>query len=369
MGKGVTNQSVAHQIQVEDSVLESIVFSKIADAVPDMLYITDIQQMRKIYSNTRIHHLFKMGKKEISDMGVQFFEKIVHPDDQDKYFESIRQLKYASDEDINELTYRIIDGEGNIHWLTTKRKVYKRDAVGAPLHIIGISQDITEQIELNRQKQRLLEEQEQLKATQQQQILKAIINAQEEERRNIAENLHNEIGQLLFAAKLKLGPENAESRKIMDAAIKKIRQISFELTPVLLHDMGLEVALRDMYQHKLEPHHISFNFSFNIKTERLPANIEIIIYRILQELLNNVIKHAGATHINVLVLQKENELYISQTDNGKGMEINTLSDAKHGFGLKNIANRLHILNGLYEIFSNPDKGTKILMNIPLGKPG
>src|SRR5690606_33099514 len=103
-----------------------------ADAVPDMLYVTDIQQMQKIYSNARIHHLFKMGKKEIRDMGIGFFKKIVHPEDQERYFESITQLKYANDDDINELTYRIIDYEGKVHWLTTKRKILKRDSYGIP---------------------------------------------------------------------------------------------------------------------------------------------------------------------------------------------------------------------------------------------
>lgn len=359
------DDNLDHQILIDDFELESTVFSKIADAVPDMLYVTDIQQMRKIYSNTRIHHLFKMGRKEISDMGPRFFERIVHPADYHKYFESINSLRYAKDHDIDILEYRIIDHEGKVHWLTTKRKVLKRDQYGIPLHIIGVSQDITAQIELKEERQRLKEEQTKLKAVQQRQVFKAIINAQEEERRNIAETLHNEIGQLLFAAQLKLDASEAESRALINNAIKKVRQISFELTPVLLNDMGLEVALRDMLERKLDAQHISFNFSFNIKLNRLSNNMEVVIYRIIQELLNNTIKHAEATHVNVLILQKEDELYVSQTDNGRGMETKVLSDPKKGFGLKSVVNRLHILNGVFEIFSKPHKGTKVLMNIPL----
>ncbi|MFN0257241.1 sensor histidine kinase [Pedobacter ureilyticus] len=354
-----------YQLLIEDFELESTVFSKIADAVPDMLYVTDIQQMRKIYSNTRIHCLFNMERKEISEMGSRFFEKVIHPADQHTYFESINSLRNAKDNDVDVLEYRIIDHEGKVHWLTTKRRILKRDEYGIPLLVIGISQDITAQVKLNEERQRLKEEQTKLKAVQQHQLFKAIINAQEEERRNIAENLHNEIGQLLFAAQLKLDASEAESRALINTAIKKVRQISFELTPVLLNDMGLEVALKDMLERKLDAQQISFNFSFNIKLSRLSSSIEVVIYRIIQELLNNTIKHAAATQVNVLILQKGEELYISQTDNGKGMDIKMLSDLKKGFGLKSVVNRLHVLNGVFEVFSKPDKGTKVLMNIPL----
>jgi len=353
------------QLLIDDFEIDSLVFSKLADAIPDMICVTDIQQMRKIYSNARVHHLFSMSKKEINDMGLRFFEKTIHPADQYNYFKEIDHLKSVKDEHISEFKYRIIDFQGKVRWLATKRKVLKRDEYGAPLQIIGISQDITQQIELTEERQRLIDEQAKLKILQQQQLFEAIINAQEEERRNIAENLHNEIGQLLFAAQLKLGSSESESRNLLNAAIKKVREISFELTPVLLNDMGLEAALKDMFEKKLDTQQISFNFSFNVKATPLNSNLEVIIYRILQELVNNTIKHAEANHVNILVLQKGDELYISQTDNGKGLDKSILNDSKKGFGLKSIINRLHILNGVFEVFSSPNGGTKVLMNIPL----
>ncbi len=353
------------QILIDDFEIDSLVFSKMADAIPDMLCVTDIQQMRKIYSNAHVHHLFKMSKKEINDMGLRFFEKTIHPADQYNYFKEIDSLKLVKDEHISEFKYRIIDFEGKVRWLATKRKVLKRDGQGTPLQVIGISQDITQQIELSEERQRLIDERAQLKVLQQQQLFEAIINAQEEERRNIAENLHNEIGQLLFAAQLKLSSSETESRTLLNAAIKKVREISFELTPVLLNDMGLEAAIKDMLERKLDTQQISFNFSFSVKTTRIDKNVEVIIYRILQELINNTIKHAKANHVNVLVMQKGDELYISQTDNGTGLDKAILSDAKKGFGLKSIMNRLHILNGVFEVFSSPESGTKVLMNIPL----
>jgi PAS domain S-box-containing protein len=362
---GFIDDSLEHKILIDDFELESTVFSKIADAVPDMLYVTDIQQMRKIYSNTRIQRLFNMSKTEISSMGANFFEKIVHPDDKQRYFKTINRLRYVNDDHVDELQYRIIDYQGDVHWIVTKRKILKRDEHGVPLYIIGVSQDISEQVALNEEKSQLLNEQVKLKAAQQQLLFKAIINAQEEERRNIAENLHNEIGQLLFAAQLKLGASELESRKLINAAIKKVREISFELTPVLLYDMGLEVALKDMLERKLDAAQISFNFSFSIKQERLGPNMEMVIYRIVQELINNTIKHASAGHINVLIMQKDDELYVSQTDDGIGMDTRVLSDPKKGFGLKSIINRISILNGMFEVFSKPNKGTKVLMNIPV----
>jgi len=361
----IISQNFSQEILIEDFEIESALYCKIVDALPDLLYITDIQQMRKIYSNAQTHNLFKMGRKEINDMGARFFEKIIHPADQYKYFESMDSLRKAKDNQVDELQYRVIDHEGKIHWLVTRCKVFKRDEFGRPLYVLGISQNITAQVQLNAKRQIFLDEQVQINAEKQQQLLNNIINAQEEERRNIAENLHNEIGQLLFAAQLRLGAEEDESRSLINKAIKKVRQISFELTPVLLTDMGLEVALKDMLERKLDKHNIHFNFSFNINKHRLNSNIEVVIYRIVQELLNNTIKHADASQVNVLVLQKGEELYISQTDNGKGMETAVLSDLKKGFGLKSVVNRINLLNGVFEVFSTPDKGTKILMNIPL----
>ena len=350
---------------IDDFEIDSLVFSKMADAIPDMLCVTDVQQMRKIYSNAHVHHLFKMSKKEINDMGLRFFEKTIHPADQYNYFKEIENLKKIKDEHIIEFKYRIIDHEGKVRWLATKRRVLKRDRFGVPLQVIGISQDVTQQIELTEERQRLIDERAQLKVLQQQQLFEAIINAQEDERRNIAENLHNEIGQLLFAAQLKLNSSESESRSLLNAAIKKVREVSFELTPVLLNDMGLEAAIKDMLERKLDAQQISFNFSFNVKISRIDNNVEVVIYRILQELVNNTIKHASASHVNVLVMQKGDELYISQTDNGVGLDKSILSDSKKGFGLKSIINRIHILNGVFEVFSSPESGTKILMNIPL----
>ncbi|WP_199119467.1 PAS domain-containing protein [Pedobacter sp. ASV28] len=349
----------------ENFEIESSMIFKIADAVPDMLYLTDVRCMRIIYSNTRIQSLFNMTQKKIADMGAYFFEKIVHPEDKDKYFESIANLKYAADEDIEEVKYRIIDYQGKVHWLVSKQKVFKRDEEGIPVQIIGISQNITDQVILEEEKNNLLEEKLKLKANQQREILKAIMHAQENERSHIAEALHNEVGQLLFAAQLNLGSAEKESSELLNRAIQKVRQISFELTPILLNDMGLEIALADMLKKKLKPLNIAFKFSFDLKVERLNRNLEIIIYRMIQELLNNSIKYADATLINVLVLQKNDQLYISQTDNGKGMESKAWSEALNGFGLKNIANRIDILNGVFDVFTAPNKGTKVLINIPL----
>ncbi len=358
-------ESPSSKILIEDFELDAVIFSKIADAVPDMIYVTDVQQMRKIYTNAAIHNLFGLNQQQIEELGLRFFERTIHPADQEMYFKSLDRLKYLNDNDLDELTYRVIDLHGKTHWIATRRKLLKRDVFGLPLQIIGISQNITPQVELEQDKQRLIDEKAKAELVQQQLIFKAIIDAQEEERRNIAENLHNEIGQLLFAAQLKLGNEDTESRALLQKAIKKVREVSFELTPVLLSDMGLEEALKDLLERKLDPQHISFNLSFTISEFRLNRNLEVIVYRIIQELLNNTVKHAKATHVNVLIMQKDDQLYVSKTDNGLGMDKNILSDTKKGFGLKSIVNRIRILNGVFEIFSTPNKGTKVLMNIPL----
>lgn len=344
---------------------EFSLFQEIADMVPDMLYVTDIVEMRKIFSNKRIHELFNLSMEEISGLGSKFFDTIIYPEDKTKYFDSIKELKFANDNEVKELKYRIIDCNKNIHWIKTKRKVFKRDRFGIPCHILGISQDITEQVKLYEEKKTLEREKIKLRIKQQREILNAILSSQEEERRRVAETLHHEVGQLLFAAQLKLGKTNPEVETILKSALEKTRNVSYELTPLLLHDFGLEVALKDLLEKKLVGLGVIPNFIYTYKSTQYRSDLDIIIYRISQELLNNTIKYAFAKNVKLNVYEQDAVLYIEYHDDGEGFSLDVLQKSSKGFGLNSIKNRINLLNGFFEIQSKPQQGVKVLIKIPL----
>lgn len=221
--------------------------------------------------------------------------------------------------------------------------------------------DVTERV-------RLAEEATQLKLRQQQEVHSAILTTQEEERKRIAEALHNGVGQLLYATKLNLenrvgGNSSRDSAlALLDEAIKATRTISFELTPGILQDFGLKLALEELV--KRIPHaglHVHLYMKGNF--DELPQQLEVSVYRIVQELLNNIIKHAKAREAFVHVVQEDGHVIISVEDDGQGFEP-AQANAKHsGIGLTSIRNRVDLLAGTLSIESRPSRGTIVTIEL------
>ncbi|QNP51335.1 PAS domain-containing protein [Hymenobacter qilianensis] len=221
--------------------------------------------------------------------------------------------------------------------------------------------DVTERV-------RLAEEATQLKLRQQQEVHSAILTTQEEERKRIAEALHNGVGQLLYATKLNLenraggNSSRVSALALLEEAIKATRTISFELTPGILQDFGLKSALEELV--KRIPHaglhvHLYMKGDF----DKLPQQLEVSVYRIVQELLNNIIKHAKARETFVHVVHEDGHIFISVEDDGQGFEP-AQAKAKHsGIGLTSIRNRVDLLAGTLSIDSRPGRGTIVSIEL------
>jgi len=176
---------------------------------------------------------------------------------------------------------------------------------------------------------------------------------------------------LLAASKMhasKLELDNAEKKtmliNLLDNASKETRRISHNLLPESLMNKGLDVALHDFI--------ISLNESQLIKTEyesvnlsiNLPQSTQLTIYRIIQELLNNIIKHSEATEAFIQLQQHDKKLIITVEDNGNGF---SYDNSKNGIGLQNIKSRLSLLNGKMEVDSNVTLGTSVYIEFELEK--
>ncbi|WP_394678665.1 ATP-binding protein [uncultured Sphingobacterium sp.] len=223
---------------------------------------------------------------------------------------------------------------------------------------------LLEQKEINYKQQLLeLEQKQQLKVT------KAMLDGEELERERVARDLHDGLGGMLAGVKIGLsGWSNTNpvvsgdkdlSRIInqLDASVSELRRIARNMVPETLIKFGLETALKDLCEfHMQESLNINYE-AFNIEGD-IPLNVQLNIYRIVQELLSNAIKHAKAKNILVQCSQNADTIFITFEDDGIGFDLNLL-DQNKGMGLENLKNRIAYLQGKLEILSSVNDGTTI----------
>lgn len=220
----------------------------------------------------------------------------------------------------------------------------------------------------------------QLEAEKQEIYLNASIRFQEEERQRIAADLHDDAGPLLATARLYLNEnlvnqERAQqlqsifsAKQIIDDAILLIRNISHSLMPPTLKNFGLESATTDLFQKLSGSGSINASARFHDYRERLKVEQELLIFRVIQELINNIIKHSNAGFIHLTQNATATHMYIRMHHDGKGIvqaEFDKLNHISHGLGLKNIASRVKVLKG--RIFFEIDSSHtyyKVTMEIP-----
>lgn len=223
-----------------------------------------------------------------------------------------------------------------------------------------------------RNKQKEKENIARIRIIEQQKGLKAVISAQEEERKRIARDLHDGIVQQLSGLKLGLqnilpGDNDPDTRKMLDLlddSTKELREISHQMMPRALSNLGLIPALKDLLETSLGHTQVAYNFeTFGLKeTDRFEESVEISLYRIVQELINNIIKHSGATKVSVQLIRSGHMLNLFVEDNGGGFEGTTTGK---GIGLMNIASRLDTLNGKVNYEPSPEGGTLAIIHIPI----
>ncbi|MCW3465837.1 tetratricopeptide repeat-containing sensor histidine kinase [Chitinophaga nivalis] len=222
------------------------------------------------------------------------------------------------------------------------------------------------------QAQKELSYQQQLWAVEQQQLLQfsqGVLEGEEKERRRLARDLHDGLGGMLAGAKINLSAQlentlsqgqHIELEKItqqLDHSVTELRRIAHNMMPVNLLKFGLKTALKDLCESLInDTTHIDFQ-TLNMETP-LREEVQLHIYRIVQELLSNAIRHGQATHIILQCSQDDNRFFITQEDNGKGFDQQAAHQQK-GIGLSNIRNRVGFLRGKIDIESIVNEGTTI----------
>jgi ligand-binding sensor domain-containing protein/signal transduction histidine kinase len=217
----------------------------------------------------------------------------------------------------------------------------------------------------------------------QEEFSKRLIDSQEQERKRIAAELHDSLGQNLLIIKNRAliglsdaefdsaGEQLQEISGLASQAINEVREISYNLRPYQLDRLGLKEAIESIIEKISNTTSIRCSAAVADLDQKLPKDVETNIYRIVQECLNNIVKHSQASEALVAVQLENNALILSIKDDGKGFvpDIDgTDSGNVTGFGLRGIAERVKILRGTLSIESSPGNGTKIIINIPMSLP-
>jgi PAS domain S-box-containing protein len=277
-----------------------------------------------------------------------------------------------------EFEYRITTPDGEVVVLHDRGEVVF-DEAGEPIRLFGTVQDITvrkrNEEERDSLHQQILKSREELRH-----LSRRLIQAQEEERRALARELHDEIGQVLTAVSLSLELTKGtvdeakrgrleESMAVVDLAIDQVRSLSLNLRPAMLDVMGLDSALRWLIGRQSNATGIRIEFASDLGGERIATELETACYRIVQESLTNVIRHARARTVRVRILLLEPELLLTVEDDGIGFDAAAArrsATAGASFGLLGMEERVRLLDGAFEIVSAIGSGTSVRVRLPSG---
>lgn len=320
--------------ELKETTISRDFFSSIYDAVSNMLFVLDNQGTiidinQSVSRTTGLENLIgtqfiDLSNSEKSDLDcLQIKDNAIHHTFETEFRNTFSKTLYVT----CEIT-----------------RITKRNETG----YLVVAEDITEKKESEKR------------------ILKAILETQENERKRVADDLHDSLGQELSSLKMMLGlskrnttdPEQNKllqsSIDILENSIKGVRNVCFDLMPSILAAEGLIYALHQLIENT--PFH--FEFTTNIDKLNLDVQQEVSIYRVIQEFVNNSMKHSKGDEIAIDILKTDKQLDITISDNGKGFE-NVLDLDNQGRGLNTMKSRIEAFGGSYKLTSELNKGVTL----------
>ena len=210
-------------------------------------------------------------------------------------------------------------------------------------------------------------------------VLNAIIQTEEKERKRFAKDLHDGLGPLLSTVKMSVSTlqlmDTDSARKeiientahVVDESIKSIKEISNNLSPHILNNFGLASAIKD-FTNKIDSKVIQINFDSNAFNRRFEDNIEVVLYRVVCELINNTLKHAQAKTIDINFTYQHKTILLSYSDDGVGFDVNEVlgdNPPSTGMGYSNMMSRVNSIKGKMDMESTPESGTKVLIRVKI----
>jgi PAS domain S-box-containing protein len=339
----------------------------VTKATNDAIWDWDVHT-NTLYWGEGIYTLFGF-KPGYVDNSSNFWENCIHPEDRDRVVNGLNSFIKDNTSKIWEDEYRFIKPNGE-YALVFDRGFLIYDHSGKIARMVGSMQDITDKKELEKK----LFKQE---VDKQKLVAQAVVDAQEKERAEIGKELHDNVNQILSTAKLYLELAYTDDNSRLDLisrstnnisdAINEIRTISRSLVPPSIGDLGLIDSVQDLVENIKATRrlHVEFYYS-GIIDDILDEKRKLMLFRIIQEQVNNVLKHASAKNlvIEMIADSEGHAVDLTISDDGKGFELDKVR-LKKGVGLSNIASRAQLFNGSVHIVTALGEGCKLKINVPI----
>jgi two-component system sensor histidine kinase UhpB len=292
-------------------------------------------------------------------------------DEGKKFREEDRKVMESKKQTIIE--EEVVDSQGKRHWLETIKSPIT-DNSGRVMGTVGIARDITDRI---RAKEVLEQSERKLRL-----LSSHLLIAHEAERERISKELHDQLGQDLIGLKLRVGSIQRELsegkiaashefesvKEDIDQIIENVRRLSRDLGPHALEHLGLWQALRYLTEELAKHYHVKTSFDILSSDNELPQSTQLNIFRIFQEAITNIQKHADAAHVSIEVGEKNGNFSFLIEDDGNGFDVPQVMEEKpteKGLGLVIMEERIRILGGVFNIWSQNGKGTRISFKVPV----
>jgi PAS domain S-box-containing protein len=333
-------------------------------ATHELVWEWDIVNDSTSYSESGLQRVYGVANEKSIEKFKDWLPH-VHPDDREKVSDTLLGMLHKSHLQTFEMEYRFRRDDGSYAHVYD-RGILLKDENERPIRMIGSAQDISERKRLEKE---LLENELQYQRI----IHQTTIDSQERERAEIGKELHDNINQVLTTTKLylDLAQTNAELKdellaKSMDSinqVIQEIRHLSRSLMNSSIDDLGLLDSVQDL----IENIHLTQQLRIRLKADdKIEALLEpgqkLAVFRIIQESINNVLRHARADNALIEISRKNDCLQLCIQDDGQGFSIKSV---KKGVGLKNIQNRIYLINGTLQLQSEPGQGCQLTIQFPI----
>ncbi len=352
--------------QAEDALLDSEKkYRRVVENANEGIIITQDGQLKFVNNQTS-----KFSGYSKEELRTRSFLDFVHPDDREMVIE--HHLKRLSGEEIPRIySFRMIDKNGNIKWIRNNGVIIEWEGRPATLNFLLDYTDRKEAVNA------LAESEEKIRALNQQ-----LIKAQENERNRIAGYLHDHVAQDLSSLKIgletlfdnqqevsaEISAKICELSKILQDSITAVRDLSYDLHPPGLEQLGLVRTVYQYCEDFSEKNNVSVDFfTAGMKNLKLDFDTKINLYRLIQEGLNNIKKHAEAGHVIIRLVASSPNIILRIEDNGKGFDVErrlTSYFKEKRMGLSSMEERVSMLEGTMSIKSQPSKGTRIFIEVP-----
>jgi PAS domain S-box-containing protein len=346
-------------------------YRALVEGAPVILYIDRPDELStNLYTSPQIVALLGYDVEEWMQ-DAELWVRCLHPDDRDRVVQEHRASNSKGERFIEE--YRILAKDGREVWIRDEAVPVTADD-GTILYRRGVMVDITAQKRADEQLRATLEEVRRM-MVERRELAQLLESAQEEERRRIAADIHDDPIQIMSAVDMRLQllldhPERVDAHELAElggdlrSGIGRLRNLLFELRPVALDQEGLVPAIAMYLEHAAEETGWSWGITESLEAEP-PEEGRVTIYRIAQEAIGNVRKHADATRIEVDVSSAGGGLLLRVSDDGRGFDPGAKASPGH-LGLSTIAERVKLAGGWLRVDSGPGRGSILECWMPLG---